>query len=138
MLGAMGYRVLRRTRTISGGEVRLTTGSTFEVVGTVQPLIDRDAVPTEQGASSSRRWRFFVPDWSEVELRDATSRGVPDRVLVDRKWVEVRAVESWSGSRAPGFSLGHARYVLVDPAQPGALASDGLPQLAEDFEAQWH
>ena len=132
MLGALPYRVLRRAASWSAGEAVLSLGSTFEVVGTVQPLVDREAVPTEQGASSSRRWRFFVPDF-EVALRDSTL-GVADRVFVVGRWVEVRAVEDWHGSRAPGFSLGHSRYVLVEPVRPGPAEADSLPLACYDFE----
>jgi hypothetical protein len=135
MLGAAPYLVLRRSLSWQSGEAVVSLGSTFAVVGTVQPLVDRDAAPSEQGASSSRRWRFYVAD-GEPALQDSTS-GVADRVFVNGRWVEVRAVEDWHGSRAPGFSLGHARYVLVEPVRPGPSEADELPLACDDFEGRW-
>ena len=135
MLGAVTYRVLRRELVDEGGERRPTAGSTFFVSGSAQPYVDRFAAPSTDGASSSRQWRFYVADGEPV-LRDATS-GIPDRVFLAGRWVEVRAVEDWHGSRVPGFTLGHARYLLVDPVTPGRSEADSLSLWVDDFEVPW-
>jgi len=98
------------------GELIEGTETDFEVVGSLQPMTDRELLALPEGQRTRATWKLYVSEPAEsLRTVDQGAETVADKVDVDGVLMSVLKVMNYRQTR---LKLDHTRYALLEPERP--------------------
>ena len=109
MLGATTYTV-KRTGPGSYDTGVFVPGAetTFDIVGSLQPLSGTELLMLTEGERRRARWKMY--SFAELRIAELSEQTAADRVVVNGAELEVHSVAAYQNCGA----LDHYKYVLVE------------------------
>lgn len=109
-LGSQTLTVERTTGSVVDGVWTQNVTTSFDIAGSVQPVIGRELQSLPEGQRTRARYKLFTE--SDLIVIDSASGTEPDRVQYLEKSWQVQEDENWNGHTT---GLPHRKYFLIEP-----------------------